>query len=459
VLSTTRRANLLNDIAVFKGQITKPVLSAHDLAANLGGLHRALHALNFEHYDLGKNKKSVPALMDAVFDLRQTLRDKIPRWHNLGLMTREVQEAARGVLRVSRYLVDVLGEIWIDHERLDLERKPLRAFSGTDHNTFVVKKFSNGQNIPFKAGDVIVTRGRQHNSAAIARIGDIDSQFSHLGMVYIDPKGVHWAVESLVEEGAHVVPLQQFLSHENARALIFRHRDENLAMRAAHIIHDRVRQSLSRQGKRIWYDFTMLIDDSHTLFCAELVQRAFKAASDGHVRLPTFPTRLNMKNHDFPDRIGVRAHETFAPGDLELEPDFDIVAEWQDYRTTADLRLQDMAMDKIFEWMDNDNFCFRETFLIRLISMFGRTATYMSETIQDIVFQVIPKIPPNMSRRAVAAVAMLHETGQELLIPLRKHDESTTRTTGLPMHFSEIMKMLDEIHAESPDEIGYLRRS
>ncbi len=457
--STTRRASLLSDLAVFKAQITKPILSAHQLSANLSGVHRAFLTMKFNHYDLGDHNSSVPALMNAVFDLRQALRAKITRWNNLGLMPQEVQKAARDILRDSRYIGDILGEIWVNHERLDADRKSLRAFTGTNYNTFVASQYDNGQNITFKSGDVILSRGRLQNSAAIARIGDIDSQFSHVSMVYIDPKGGHWAVESLIEEGAHIVPLQTALEHGLARAIVFRHRDENLAQRAAHIIHDRILQSRSKHGQRIWYDFTMQIDQGRNLFCSELVHRAFKEASQGSVLLPTFPTKLHMKNYDFPDRIGVTARETFAPGDLELEPDFDIVAEWQDYRTTADLRLQDIAMDKMFEWMDNENFKFRETFLIKLISMFGRTATYMSTTLQDIVFQVIPKIPPNMSRKAVATIAMLNETGQELLIPLRKHDESTAKSTGFPMHPSEIMNMLDEIYAQSPDEIGYLRRA
>jgi len=208
VQSTTRRADLLSDLAVFKAQIIKPVLSAHQLATNLSGVHRAFLALKFDHYDLGEHKSSAPALMNAVFDLRQALRAKITRWNNLGLMTPKVQKAARDVLRVSRYAGDILGEIWINHERLDADRKSLRAFTGTNNNTFVADKYADGQNVTFKSGDVILNRGRLHNSAAIARIGDIDSQFSHVAMVYIDPKGGHWAVECLIEEGAHIVPLQ-----------------------------------------------------------------------------------------------------------------------------------------------------------------------------------------------------------------------------------------------------------
>ena len=65
-----------------------------------------------------------------------------------------------------------------------------------------------------------------------------------------------------------------------------------------------------------------------------------------------------MKNRDFLDRIGVTAKETFAPADIELEPDFDFVAEWQDYRVTSRLRLQDLLMDELFRWMDDYGYKF-----------------------------------------------------------------------------------------------------
>ena len=66
-------------------------------------------------------------------------------------------------------------------------------------------------------------------------------------------------------------------------------------------------------------------------FWNELEERGVDA-SDGKLLLPTYKTSLIMKNRDFFKRIGVTATETFAPGDMELEPGFQIVAEWADYR-------------------------------------------------------------------------------------------------------------------------------
>ncbi|MEL7049994.1 MAG: YiiX/YebB-like N1pC/P60 family cysteine hydrolase, partial [Pseudomonadota bacterium] len=327
---------------------------------------------------------------------------------------------------------------------------------GHHHNTLLPSHLATGDSQPFQSGDVILVRGQAHNSAAIARIGDIDSQFSHVAMVYIDKSGKHWAVESLIEDGAVVEPLVDVLSGGLGRAVCLRHKDPILAKNAATIIHERVRQSLSPGGRRILYDFTMRPDVGRNLFCSKLVRRAYKQASGHEYVLPTFPTQLSMKNRDFVDRIGVRTLETFAPGDIEIEPAFDVVAEWQDYRVTSNLRLQDIVMDKLFEWMETHNYRFRETLKIRLVSILGRLSSYLSNDIKDMLDDIFPKVPINMSRSAIAVIAMLHETAQPLLEDLQKAEQDAIRQTGLPMHPTDAYELLEQKRETLGGEIGYL---
>ena len=135
--------------------------------------------------------------------------------------------------------------------------------------------------------------------------------------------------------------------------------------------------------------------------------------------LPTFSTRFDMKNRDFVDRIGVTARETFAPADIELEPDFDLVAEWQDYRVTSRLRLQDLLMDRLFLWMEQYDYRFREDLPIKLIGYFGELSGQLSTRAKDLIADVVPKVPPNMQRSTIQAVAMLHRTAEPLLAELQ----------------------------------------
>jgi hypothetical protein len=385
------------------------------------------------------------------------MRDQVGGWHKRGFMSLAAQRALRNAFRIARYAADMLGELNIGYAQLGEGEQTLRAFRGSSLNTLVNPAFYTGQDMPFEAGDLLLMRGMHHNSAAIARIGDIDSQFSHIAMVHTDADGRQWVVESLIEEGAIITPLDAVLHHGLGRCIVFRHKDAILARRAAAMMHEIVRRSRERGGKRIWYDFSMELAGGNDLFCSKLVHTAFAMASDGKVKLPTFNTRFDMTNRDFVDRIGVTARETFAPADIELEPDFDLVAEWRDYRVTSRLRLQDLLMDSLFRWMEEYGYRFKEDFATKLIGVFGRLSGRMSDRAKQLVADVIPKVPPNMSRSTIKAVAMLHRTAEPLLADLMALERRSIESHGRPLHPREVAAHLETVREQSHGRIGYLR--
>jgi hypothetical protein len=377
----------------------------------------------------------------------------------LGLMTPEVTQGFREVFRVLRYVSDMLGEITTGHPRISEGGYLLRGFTGSDTNTLVNYPFyRSGTAQHFRSGDVILVRGTAHNSAAIARIGDVDSQFSHIGIVYIDPAGDHWMVESLIEDGAVINPLAKSLDHNIVRAVLYRNRDPDLATRAAKSIFDYVAASRTKGGKRILYDFSMRTDDTRDLFCSKLVRLAYEQGSFGMFKLPTYPTKIARKNKDFLDRVGVATDLTFAPADIDMESGFDLVAEWQDYRETAGIRLQDFTMDKLFEWMDRYNYRFEETAAIKLVSTLGRFASHFSENAKDVLSSVFPRVPINMPRKTVAVVAMLHKTAEPIYHELLNLNHEAVADTGMPLHGLDVMAALERIREREGDRIGYLVR-
>ncbi len=192
------------------------------------------------------------------------------------------------------------------------------------------------------------------------------------------------------------------------------------------------------------------------LFCSKLVRKAFALASRDQVMLPTFTTRYDMKNRDFVDRIGVTARETFAPADIELEPDFDLVAEWQDYRVTSRLRLQDLLMDKLFSWMDEYGYRFREDLPIRLIGIFGQLSGHLSNRAKNLIAAVVPKVPPNMHASTIKAVAMLHKTAEPLLAELQALERRSIDRSGRPLHAREVYADLEQRREAAKGHIGYL---
>lgn len=435
----------------------KPAADAGELDANLRQVYAALFQLDLKAFDISNLANEAPGLMSALFEGRGRLRDKVLYWQTYGYMTRPVQIALRDVFRIFRYATDMIGEAASGFERLAEGEKPLRAFTGYRHNTQIHPAYTGTGNIAFRSGDVLLVRGRAHNSAAIARIGDVDTQFSHIGMVHVNGEGRHTMVEALIEDGAVINMLERSLGHGLGRAALYRHRDSALSARAADKIHARV--SASHRGwwaRRILYDFTMRLNGTRRLFCSKLVHLAFKDASGGKAVPPPYLTRLDMKNQDFFQRIGVKAKETFAPGDIDLDPSFELVAEWQDFRVTPDLRMQDMIMTKVFAWMDDHGARFKEDWLIGLIGVFGRFSASMSEGVKDLLADVVPKVPPNMSRRCIKTIAMLHKTGEGLMPSLRELELSAIRMSGRPLHPRDALAHLERLRDVSGGRIGYL---
>lgn len=453
----TLKHSLVADMAGIQAIATRLVRSPADLAENLGEIARLVGAIDFARYDPAEVRTEAHGLMLGLHDLRMMLHDSIDTWHRHGHMTREVQTRLRDVFRLTRYATDMLGEIAILHRRLGEGESTYRGFTGPDFNTLGHPTIPSGAHEPFRSGDVLLMRGMAANSAAIARIGDIDSQFSHVGVVHVDHRGRHLITEALIEEGAIVNPLEATLDHGLARCILFRHKDAELAARAGKLIHDYVSRTLtSGIGRPIAYDFSMQLKGYNQLFCSKLVRQAFDLASDGKVMLPTFKTSLFMKNRDFFKRIGVTATETFAPGDMELEPGFRIVAEWADYRVTSDLRLSDLAMDKFFEWMDKHHYRFEETWSIHLISMLGRFASILSNDAKNLIADVIPKVPANMRRRTIATIAMLHQTTETVMGELKELERRSKELTGRPLHPRDVLAHLETIRAREGGRIGYL---
>jgi hypothetical protein len=456
MLHTTPRRRLEDDLAAVEEIAARPATTAKELAANLTELYEATFNINFERYDVQTLVHSAPDIARTVFDMRLRLRDQVADWHARGFLTLAGQRALRNALRIARYATDMLGEINIRYAQLGPGEKTLRGFSGRNMNTLVNPAFETGHDLDFRSGDLLLMRGMHHNSAAIARIGDVDSQFSHLAIVHTDADGKQWVVEALIEEGSVINPLAYTLTHGLGRCVLFRHKDKHLAARAAALIHDVVRRSGEKGGQHIWYDFTMELAGDKELFCSKLVRKAYGLASDEKMLLPTFATRFDMKNRDFVDRIGVTAKETFAPADIELEPSFDLVAEWQDYRVTSRLRLQDLLMDRLFLWMEQHDYRFREDLPIKLIGYFGHLSGKLSTRAKNLIADVVPKVPPNMQRSTIQAVAMLHRTAEPLLAELQAMERRSIDRTGRPLHAREVYDFLEGKRQASNGEIGYL---
>ncbi len=444
-------------IGRWRAIVARPAAGSADLIANMQALYQAVYDTDFAALDPAEVKRIARPAADELFDLYLTLRDRILEWQAQGLMRDAAPLAVRNAMRILRYTVDIVGEVANDYQRLGPGERTYRAFEGPPDWTLMHPALRVGERPVLQAGDVLLVRGKLHNSAAIARIGDADSQFSHVGLVHVDEDGQRWMIEALIEEGSIWSPIDKTLDHGLGRAVLFRHRDAALAHRAAVFAAEHVARSRAGLFGGIPYDFSMELAGDDQFFCSKLVRHGFVKASGGAMSLPSFPTRLAMTNRDFFERIGVTAVDTIAPADFEVEPAFDIVAEWRDYRVTSAIRMQDLLMSKLFDWMDAHGYRFREGLGISLMALLGRLTSWSPDFVKNILVWIgFPKIPSNMPARTIATIGMLHQTAQPILERLLALEMQRIESTGRPLHPREVQEELERYRAHSGNRIGYL---
>jgi hypothetical protein len=456
-VDTTAQTGFAGALARWRAIVERRVDDAGELAANMEALYRAVFETDFGQLDVAEVKAVAETARHDLFDLYLAVRDRIGAWRARGLMVGDAPDAVRHALRVLRYTIDIVAEVANGHARVTAGEGPVIAFGGPANWTAMHPALHYGAGAVPQAGDLLLVRGQLHNSAAIARIGDVDGQFSHVGIVHIDGQGERWLVEALIEEGAVLTPLGEALSHGLVRAALLRHRDGALAQKAAQFAAERVARG--RRGLFGWipYDFTMELDGDDRFFCSKLVGYGYARASGGALSMPGFPTRLSMKNRDFFERIGVTARETFAPSDLELEPAFDWVAEWRDLRLTSAVRMQDLLMSKLFDWMDQHGYVFREGIGIALLALLGRMSSVWPGFAKDALVRLgFAKVPLNMPVRTITTIGMLHQTAQPILERLIELDEQRISHAGRPLHPREVQAELERYRAACGGRLGYL---
>ena len=458
MLHTTPRRRLEDDLAAVESIAARPATTAKELAANLTELYEATFNVSLDRYEMATLLASAPAIAQSIFAMRIRLRDQIADWHARGFLTLAGQRALRNALRIARYATDTLGELNIRYAQLGPGEKTLRGFSGRNINTLVNPAFETGSDLDFRSGDLLLMRGMHHNSAAIARIGDVDSQFSHLAIVHTDADGKHWVVESLIEDGAVINPLASTLD-ARARALRAVPPQGQEPRRARRRPDPRRRSPLGRKGRqahlvRLHHGAAPATRScSAPSWCARPI--AWRATTQ--TLLPTFTTRFDMKNRDFVERIGVTARETFAPADIELEPGFDLVAEWQDYRVTSRLRLQDLLMDRLFLWMEQHDYRFKR----------GPADQADRLPRQAVGAAVDARQGSHRRRRAEGAAqhAAVDHPGRRHAASrrpsrcspsLQAMERRSIDRTGRPLHAREVYDFLEGKRQASNGQIGYL---
>ena len=204
--------------------------------------------------------------------------------------------------------------------------------------------------VKIHSGDLLVSRGSVPTSALIARGNDFPGNFSHVALVYVEPK-THRAriVEALSEQGVVVSSLDEYAKDTKFRIMVLRPRaDLPQMLRDPMLPHKAAERAYNNATeKHIPYDFEMNYHDHAKLFCSEVASAAYEAygvnlwMGISHLSSPGLRRWLSG--------LGAKHFETQEPSDLEYDPQLRVVAEWRNLETLRKDRLYNAVTEVMLE--------------------------------------------------------------------------------------------------------------
>jgi hypothetical protein len=358
------RRNFEAELRAFGGAIENRELTLDNFASRLDHIYTDFFSADPVDFDLTRLDGRAGRVSEEVFATRQLLRDA---YREIVLSApsrddprvRECARAMRQIVRAARFAEDYLVE-WDFAEAIARQRRTV-PIEGS-RPPYLMCRDSSATGLDLRTGDVFVLRSPSSVSAGVARIASIASQFSHAGFVYVDPRaGRRYIVDSQMTDGLRYRPIEDLLNGKSVRVAFFRFDDPEIAECAA----ERARADAVEAGRgveRVFYDYPNDMDDHGRIFCAELIRAKFEecAREQGKaiVPVPMFPSLFGKRNRSLLNAMGIKSERTFQPGDIEVDPRFELYAEWRDFRKLKKNRHLDAILTKIFQWMDDDDYSF-----------------------------------------------------------------------------------------------------
>lgn len=331
---------------------------------------------------------------------------------------------------------------------------PDHAFGGNNSQLKRNPRFKNFDLMKdLRSGDIILSRGNAYTSAAISALGEYDTQFSHLSLVHKDAKGKLWTVESHIEVGAFVRPLEDHIADKNFRTMILRYRSPVVAAKASEFIFNKVKKASDSTGN-INYDFAFDAENSNELFCSEIASHAFSEVTNKQIKLPMFSSRITKKKPDFVAQLGITTKESFIPADLEVDPRFDLIAEWKNPASITDNLQKDAVLQAMFLWSDQYGYVMNQA--SSLTSLTYRNIAWPLRRVPFIDRYFENKLPKNMSRKLVGYFGVLESVGKHLQKKLIESEKASLRRSGDYLTSKEKLQFLEEVRVQDRKKNGVL---
>lgn len=250
--------------------------------------------------------------------------------------------------------------------------------------------------INFNNGDLMIARGISWTSSIISQATSNKNHFSHGIIVYKTNKGKEYTIESYIGSGVKIYNMDFALKNENARLQVYRYKhDKQIAEKAANYAYQNY-----VYNRHVDYDYNSNFNSDRSLTCIEIPYWSYKIASQSNVILPQYPSQMTATSRNLLSSLGLKNGDFFGPSDMEIDPRFDLVADWTDHRFLKDNFLKDIVSTKLIEWTTKLNYIYDETFSSFILK--SRMVKKLLELIR-----LVPKgLPRNYAQAAAKMTAV-----------------------------------------------------
>ncbi|MDH4228993.1 MAG: YiiX/YebB-like N1pC/P60 family cysteine hydrolase [Nitrospirota bacterium] len=206
------------------------------------------------------------------------------------------------------------------------------------------------EGVEVHSGDLLLSRGDAPTSALIARGVPFPGNFSHVAMLHVDPAThVGTVIESLIETGGTLTPVETFLAGRKLRVMVLRPRPGLPAVAADPLMPHRVASAMLERvkGHHPGYDFGHWWQDDTRMFCSEVPYHAYRS---GGVELWRWRQTLSSPGLvRWMRDMGVENFTMLLPSDLEYDPQLVTVAEWRNPAGLWQDRIDNAVLDALLE--------------------------------------------------------------------------------------------------------------
>lgn len=387
----------------------------------------------------GNLKKEAPHVVEASWEIRKTLHSRLTEFDKECVY--QIQSSFQQFRFIEEFLLERLTDVQdMKPEGVDfqkqltpmLEDAPYYSLMTVNPNT----KVSNA-----KGGDIFISRGLSFLSAMIARLGVRPTQFSHIVFVYENADKKLQTIESYVGSGVAFYDFPYALKNENARILWLRAKDTKLAAKASYELGEYVKKN------RIHYDYELDFDNHDTMSCAEVSRFAYKNVSDGKFILPYYPNEI-VGAQTFLDHIGMKGGKTYEPGDMEIDPRFELMGEFRDLRLTRDSRQKDAILSAMYRWMDVEGYILYDSMKSKMAGgiIYSARHSFLWPLVRKTL--KLDDFSKEIPRKMLRTVTILNQIGTELLAHVREKDRLFQLKSGLPMSPRHLAKTLEDFRQD-----------